>query len=281
MGTTSSLLSVLLMTVIDFVIRHVEANGRAVTEAMVRLQVAAAERANRSRICASPTTAGPASPEAGGNQGRGAALPLARAARRAGTDADRAQAAPAARRARDRAGERHREPEHRADRAGRRSDLPRPQDLGRSSPAAARRGRAGLRAARLSGEPGGRSRAWRSTSQADEPGPGTAARLPADLEIACFRVVQESITNALRHAAARRLEVRIVRSATAHLAVGRGRRTGLRPGTLDEAAAQRPPRRARNARANQGPWFPGELLVLVLGHLPTFASTASACSPAW
>ena len=47
MGTTSSLLSVLLMTVIDFVIRHVEANGRAVTEALVRLQVAAAERAKQ------------------------------------------------------------------------------------------------------------------------------------------------------------------------------------------------------------------------------------------
>ena len=45
MGTTSSLLSLLLMSVIDFVIRHVEANGRAVTEALVRLQVAATERA--------------------------------------------------------------------------------------------------------------------------------------------------------------------------------------------------------------------------------------------
>jgi len=36
-------------------------------------------------------------------------------------------------------------------------------------------------------------------------------RLPADLEIACFRVVQESITNALRHAGARRVNVHIVR----------------------------------------------------------------------
>ena len=36
-------------------------------------------------------------------------------------------------------------------------------------------------------------------------------RLPPDLEIACFRVVQESITNALRHASARRVNVHIVR----------------------------------------------------------------------
>ena len=32
-------------------------------------------------------------------------------------------------------------------------------------------------------------------------------RLPPDLEIACFRVVQESITNALRHASARHVSV--------------------------------------------------------------------------
>ena len=36
-------------------------------------------------------------------------------------------------------------------------------------------------------------------------------RLPADLEIACFRVVQESVTNVIRHASARRIEVRVVR----------------------------------------------------------------------
>jgi signal transduction histidine kinase len=43
---------------------------------------------------------------------------------------------------------------------------------------------------------------------------GTAgARLAPDLEIACFRVVQESITNALRHAAAHHIQVRIVRDA--------------------------------------------------------------------
>jgi signal transduction histidine kinase len=36
-------------------------------------------------------------------------------------------------------------------------------------------------------------------------------RLAPDLEIACFRVVQESITNALRHASARQIQVRIAR----------------------------------------------------------------------
>ena len=47
MGTTASLLAVLLLSVIDFVIRHVEANARAVTLALERLQEAAAERAAR------------------------------------------------------------------------------------------------------------------------------------------------------------------------------------------------------------------------------------------
>ncbi|HLK89102.1 MAG TPA: sensor histidine kinase [Polyangia bacterium] len=56
------------------------------------------------------------------------------------------------------------------------------------------------------------------------------ARLAPDLEIACFRVVQESITNALRHASAHRIEVRMVRAADrVSLAVkddGRGFDTG-------------------------------------------------------
>jgi signal transduction histidine kinase len=40
-------------------------------------------------------------------------------------------------------------------------------------------------------------------------------RLPADLEIVCFRVAQESITNAIRHASARRVSVLIVKRPTA------------------------------------------------------------------
>ena len=47
---------------------------------------------------------------------------------------------------------------------------------------------------------------------APEPPDGTPSRLPADQEIACFRVVQEAITNVLRHAGARRIDVDVVRS---------------------------------------------------------------------
>ncbi|HMF40895.1 MAG TPA: sensor histidine kinase [Polyangia bacterium] len=42
-----------------------------------------------------------------------------------------------------------------------------------------------------------------------------ADRLDADREIACFRVVQESLTNALRHAAPHRIRVRVARGPTA------------------------------------------------------------------
>ena len=72
---------------------------------------------------------------------------------------------------------------------------------------------------------------------APEPHDEASFRLPADYEIACFRVVQEAITNVLRHAAARRIDVRVARSAK-HVSLSiedDGR--GFDPRTLDEAAA--------------------------------------------
>ncbi len=42
--------------------------------------------------------------------------------------------------------------------------------------------------------------------------PGFDGRLPGELEIACFRLVQEAITNALRHAEPKHLSVRIERA---------------------------------------------------------------------
>jgi signal transduction histidine kinase len=72
---------------------------------------------------------------------------------------------------------------------------------------------------------------------ADEP-PAGAPRLDAQIEITCFRVVQEAVTNAIRHAAARDLRVRLDRGAD-RLALrihddGRGFDVGVR---LEGAAA--------------------------------------------
>jgi signal transduction histidine kinase len=76
------------------------------------------------------------------------------------------------------------------------------------------------------------------TLDADEPGPGGPPRLPADLEITCFRVVQESVTNAIRHARARRVEVRLARGPDRLLLSIRDDGRGLAAATLDEAAAR-------------------------------------------
>ena len=72
---------------------------------------------------------------------------------------------------------------------------------------------------------------------APEPHDEASFRLPADYEIACFRVVQESITNVLRHAAARRIDVRVARSANRVSLSIQDDGRGFDPVTLDEAAA--------------------------------------------
>jgi signal transduction histidine kinase len=62
-------------------------------------------------------------------------------------------------------------------------------------------------------------------------------KLGPDLEIACFRVVQESVTNALRHARARRVRV-ILRRQADRLAISiRDDGRGFDPATLDDATA--------------------------------------------
>jgi signal transduction histidine kinase len=63
-------------------------------------------------------------------------------------------------------------------------------------------------------------------------------RLPPEHEIACFRVVQESITNVLRHAAARRIAVHVNRSATRVSLMIHDDGRGFDPATLDDAAAR-------------------------------------------
>lgn len=63
-------------------------------------------------------------------------------------------------------------------------------------------------------------------------------RLPADYEIACFRVVQEAITNALRHAAARQIDVHVVRSANRLVLSIQDDGRGFDPTALEAAAAQ-------------------------------------------
>jgi signal transduction histidine kinase len=72
----------------------------------------------------------------------------------------------------------------------------------------------------------------------EDAGGADGTRLPAELEIACFRVAQESITNVLRHASAGKITVRIRRQPqSVWLAVqddGRGFNTGA---TLEAAAA--------------------------------------------
>jgi len=73
---------------------------------------------------------------------------------------------------------------------------------------------------------------------AAEPPDETPFRLSADHEIACFRVVQEAITNVLRHAGARRIDVHVARSANRVSLSIRDDGRGFDPVTIDDAATR-------------------------------------------
>ncbi len=237
MGTTASLLSLLLMMVVDFVIRHVESNGRAVREALIRLQAATAEQAKQEhalRLAYERLGQLHQKLEATKEEERRflsrelhdelgqtlTALKLRlqlgeRAIGAAGSGANPST-----------------EPIALVDdlisRVRKISVDLRPPLLDEVGLVSALRVYLESQA-ELSG--------LEIDLHADEAATRTPARLPSELEIACFRVVQESITNALRHAEARHISVRILRSATAvSLSIGDDGR-GFDPGTLDEAAA--------------------------------------------
>jgi signal transduction histidine kinase len=66
---------------------------------------------------------------------------------------------------------------------------------------------------------------------------GASQRLPVDLEIVCFRVVQESVTNALRHASAQHLNVQMQRAAAQIRLSVRDDGRGFDPASILDAAA--------------------------------------------
>jgi signal transduction histidine kinase len=70
----------------------------------------------------------------------------------------------------------------------------------------------------------------------DEPSVGATERQP-EFEIACFRVVQESVTNALRHASALGVRVRMVREGHRMALSIQDDGRGFNTATLDQAAA--------------------------------------------
>jgi signal transduction histidine kinase len=86
---------------------------------------------------------------------------------------------------------------------------------------------------------------------------GLDERLPAQVETAAFRVVQESLTNAVRHAAARRVEISVRRdSGQLRLLVhddGRGfdaRSRSARPPASEPRSARACPWRRRGDRSS-------------------------------
>jgi signal transduction histidine kinase len=237
MGTTSSLLAILLMSVIDFVIRHVEANARTVTGAMVRLQEAAAERAAHEQDL------------------RVAYERLGQLHLALETTKEEERRA-LSRELHDELGQTLTALKLRLQLRERNAE-PTPESGGRTEPIAlvddlisrVRKISVDLRpplldevglvsALRVYAESQAALSGVSIDLEADEPTDQASSRLPPDYEIACFRVVQESIANALRHSAARSLRVRIARSSSRiHLSIQDDGR-GFDPETLDAAAAR-------------------------------------------
>ncbi len=237
MGTTSSLLAVLLMSVIDFVIRHVEANARAVTLALQRLQEAAAERAAREQDL------------------RIAYERLGQLHRALETTKEEERRF-LSRELHDELGQTLTALKFRLQLRARNAD-PLPEISADTEPLAlvedlisrVRKISVDLRpplldevglvtALRVYAESQSALSGLAIDLDAEESTGQAISRLPPDYEIACFRVVQESITNALRHAGARRLRVSITRSPSGiHLSI-RDDGRGFDPETLDAAAAR-------------------------------------------
>jgi signal transduction histidine kinase len=237
MGTTASLLAVLLLSVIDFVIRHVEANARAVTLALQRLQEAAAERAAREQDL------------------RIAYERLGQLHRALDTTKEEERRA-LSRELHDELGQTLTALKLRLQLRARNAD-PLPDISPDTEPVAlvddlisrVRKISVDLRpplldevglvsALRVYAESQAAVSGLTIDLQAQESTGDTVSRLPPDYEIACFRVVQESITNTLRHAAARRLQVSITRSPSRIRLSIRDDGRGFDPETLDAAAAR-------------------------------------------
>jgi signal transduction histidine kinase len=237
MGTNSSLLSILLMSVIDFVIRHVEANARAATHAMERLQEAGAARARHEQHLEI------------------AYQRLGRLHRALETTKEEERRA-LSRELHDELGQTLTVLKLRLQLGARGAERV-PELAGSTEPLAlvddliarVRKISVDLRpplldevglvsALRVYLENQAAISGLAIDLEADEPAGAAIARLPPDYEIACFRVVQESITNALRHAGARRVRVSIRRSRDGVRLSIRDDGRGFDPDTLDAAAVR-------------------------------------------
>jgi signal transduction histidine kinase len=237
MGTTSSLLAILLMSVIDFVIRHVEANARRARLTLERLQEAAAEQATH-------------------EQNLELAYERLGQLHRALETTKEEERRALSRELHDELGQTLTVLKLRLQLRARNAE-PAPEVGGSTEPLAlvddliarVRKISVDLRpplldevglipALRVYIENQAAVSGLTIDLEADEPADGPAARLPPDFEIACFRVVQESITNAVRHAGARRLSVSIKRSPNDIRLTIRDDGRGFDPETLDAAAAR-------------------------------------------